>query len=101
MSDGSCPNRERLVDYAAGVLPEGAADAVIAHIENCQACQAVLQTLHENGDTLRPDEVRPPADGLPDMSANQPGPSPGRRMARPVAVSVSIRAPVSSSILCR
>jgi len=72
MSDGSCPSRERLVDYLAGVLPDGAADAVNAHVDSCQDCQAVLQTLNEDGETRRPDVVPPPVAGLPDISACEP-----------------------------
>ncbi len=72
MSDGSCPNHKRLADYAAGALPEAAAEAVNAHVDSCQTCQAVLQTIHENGETRRPHAAPPPGVGLPDISANQP-----------------------------
>lgn len=72
MPDSNCPNREQLVDLLAGVLPEAAADAVNAHVGSCQACQAVMQTIHANGETRRPQAAPSPAGGLPDMSANLP-----------------------------
>lgn len=69
MSDGNCPSQRQLEDYAAGTLSDDDAGAVNVHIDACRSCQAVLQTLHEDSDTRRPEPVPPPVQGLPDVSA--------------------------------
>jgi len=72
MSDGNCPSHRQLEQYAAGALPEDDVGVLSVHVEACQSCQAVLQTLHEDSDTRRPGAVPPPASELPDISVCEP-----------------------------
>ena len=47
-----CPNREELVEYIAGKLPDAASDSLAEHLDSCPQCQAELVALPDPDDTL-------------------------------------------------
>ncbi|NQT14883.1 MAG: protein kinase, partial [Planctomycetes bacterium] len=52
MSDAGCPNREELFALLVGTLREDSAEAMIIHVDSCEACRAALETFDEADDTL-------------------------------------------------
>ena len=48
----TCPDRDALLDYLVGKLPEESTDALACHLESCPTCQAELATLSDHEDTL-------------------------------------------------
>ena len=52
MSSAKCPNRDKLLDYLVGKLPDDASDLLSSHVEACPDCQAELATLSDIEDTL-------------------------------------------------
>jgi serine/threonine protein kinase len=60
MSNPTCPSREEIAAYLASALDDASADRFASHVEDCQACQAALQTMCEFDDTLL-EQLRSPA----------------------------------------
>jgi serine/threonine protein kinase len=52
MSSAQCPNRDELLDYLVGKLPDDASELLSSHVEACPDCQAELATLSDIEDTL-------------------------------------------------
>ena len=52
MPAATCPSGEDLKAYAWGELPRQHADALADHLEACPRCEATVQTLERQGDTL-------------------------------------------------
>jgi serine/threonine protein kinase len=52
MSIGRCPEQERLVGLALGTLAEADLDALVGHLEDCQACEDRLRLLDNLPDSL-------------------------------------------------
>jgi eukaryotic-like serine/threonine-protein kinase len=66
MAPASCPDREALAAFLAGLLPGEAIDAVAAHLDACPACMAVAQAAGPDTDPLVAALCRPdPADPHP------------------------------------
>lgn len=51
-ASGRCPTRGELGDYASGKMSDMAADAIGAHVTDCQRCQATLVELGDEHDPL-------------------------------------------------
>ena len=62
MTANDCPDREVLLAYHTGELPEAAAEEVIAHLGQCSTCQAALETFGEAQDSLVARLRRPEAE---------------------------------------
>src|SRR6187455_3036699 len=52
MSSSLCPSRERLSEYLVGRIEEQSIEEISEHVAVCVECQAQLQTLDGNSDTL-------------------------------------------------
>ena len=65
----SCPDRDQLLGYLLGRLPEDASEQIAAHLDECPACEAVAETLDQASDTLV-SELRRPL--LPGRFDNEP-----------------------------
>src|SRR5262245_10289191 len=61
---GGCPTADELVAFGDGRLPDGALEAVAAHIEGCAGCRAFLGTLDDRADPLVEELRRPVPAGL-------------------------------------
>lgn len=48
----SCPSREELAAFNIGDRPPPVLESIAAHIGSCQSCQATLQTLNDQTDSL-------------------------------------------------
>jgi anti-sigma factor ChrR (cupin superfamily) len=59
MPAAACPSGEDLKAYAWGELPLQREDALADHLEACPRCEATVQTLERQGDTLLPRCVFP------------------------------------------
>lgn len=49
---GECPHHGLLIGYALGTIPEEQAEAVAEHVETCAACEATVEGLESEGDTV-------------------------------------------------
>ena len=70
MPSAACPNRQELMDYAVGKLPDESSDSVAKHLESCPDCRADLTTLPDAEDTLV-SQLRRPAVAEPYLA--EPG----------------------------
>ena len=52
MADSSCPTEQTLKDYVGGILAEGDADALSAHLSGCDTCQATVDELMRKRDSM-------------------------------------------------
>src|SRR5262245_45576981 len=59
-----CPTPDELAAFGAGRLPDGALDAVAAHLEGCADCRALLSELDGCPDPLEQELRRPVPGGL-------------------------------------
>jgi serine/threonine protein kinase len=59
MSPQIHPTPEELSGYVHGTLPEDLADGVAEHVETCMDCEATVETLERQGDSLLQDLQRP------------------------------------------
>ncbi|MEM8735489.1 MAG: protein kinase, partial [Planctomycetota bacterium] len=57
-----CPDRSTLRDFAAGLLPAEKEAAIAAHVDQCQICQEVLESLDFRGLAL-PSSMQPADQG--------------------------------------
>ena len=68
MSIQKCPTREELSSYIQGALPEDLSQSVTEHIETCVSCDATLDELERQGDSLFRG-LRQPAPPLPELDS--------------------------------
>jgi serine/threonine protein kinase len=52
MASSNCPSREQLSAYVVGLLPEESFEIVAQHIDECPACEATVQELEVQTDTI-------------------------------------------------
>jgi serine/threonine protein kinase/multidrug efflux pump subunit AcrA (membrane-fusion protein) len=64
MVTATCPNRETLLQYSSGKLPDEQSDELARHLESCPDCQATIVTLEDVDDTLI-GRLRTPLGGEP------------------------------------
>src|SRR6516165_4397982 len=50
----TCPDRQELIGYFLGKLPEEALDRIVAHVDACAECRSTLDSLSEVPDSLLP-----------------------------------------------
>ena len=64
------PSPDKLADYLLGKLPEDQADEIIAHLEDCPACDDTMQSLQPTPDTvIEKLQGAPPADPITEESS--------------------------------
>jgi len=52
MKSNACPGKEQVAAYARGQLPHEAAEAVADHLEGCPSCEATVEAVEREADTL-------------------------------------------------
>jgi Protein kinase domain/WD domain, G-beta repeat len=65
MPPATCPSPEQLSAFNIGKLPLEDLESLAQHLEGCSSCQATLQGLGDNPDTLVSDLRQPAAAGFP------------------------------------
>lgn len=68
MVQHTCPSREQLSGYALGTLPEDQAESVAEHVETCAACDATVDSLESQGDSVI-DHLRQPGPIPPEIDS--------------------------------
>ena len=89
MSIRNCPTREELSSYVRGGLPEDLMEAVAEHVETCVICDATVEELELQGDSLFRG-LQHPVPPLPELD------SPDYRRAMEAAEAVGLVAVVPS-----
>jgi WD40 repeat protein/serine/threonine protein kinase/formylglycine-generating enzyme required for sulfatase activity len=64
-----CPDRDQLLGYLLGVLPDGESERIATHLDECPACEAAAETLDQVSDTFVSALERPIA---PSRFCNEP-----------------------------
>src|SRR5262245_24227549 len=85
---GGCPTAEELAAFGVGRLPDGALEAVAAHLEGCAACRALLSALDGRPDPLEQELRRPLPPGLLSGGGGTPEPTAGDTAGYPAARTV-------------
>lgn len=62
MAPETHPSPDELAGYVHGTLPEDRVDSVAEHVETCVACEATVETLERQGDSLLEELRRPVTD---------------------------------------
>jgi serine/threonine protein kinase/WD40 repeat protein len=69
MPTSPCPDRDQLLDYLLGKLPDDASEQIAAHLDECPPCEAAAETLDRVSDTLVSQLERPV---VPSRFAHEP-----------------------------
>ncbi len=59
MATTPCPDRDQLLDYLLGKLPDDISDRIAAHLDECPTCESAAETLDQVSDTMVSELNRP------------------------------------------